>query len=460
MALLMRNVCKVLSKTTQNGAVRSFSASKVHHQESLVEQEGKTKCTLIPGDGVGPELVLSVQQVFKAANVPVEFEPYFLSEVNPTLSAPLEQVSNSIARNRVCLKGILATPDHSHTGELQTLNMKLRNKLDLYSNVVHVKSLPGVNSRHKNVDCVIIREQSEGEYSALEHECVKGVVECLKIVTATKSQRIAKFAFDYAVKNNRKKVTCVHKANIMKLGDGLFLKSCQEIAKLYPKHTYSEAVGKNVANPTALILCSVKLLNHINLKRYAVQIREALNRVLNEGKVRTKDLGGQNSTTDFTQAVISALHHLLAVIRQEIVKNHLLVTAIIQTEINVKKKAELMQEVEKRKSQLVFALAAFKKANIVGACVIDKMAKDELMSTSEEQQRMLRKRRDKRGLADTANKVNGTKDELEQQQQAIILSGKLLGKYGRREVTDKALLTLAFIFFLACVAYVLQKRLW
>ncbi|KAG8035369.1 hypothetical protein G9C98_006815 [Cotesia typhae] len=122
-----------------------------------------------------------------------------------------------------------------------------------------------------------------------------------------------------------------------------------------------------------------------------------------------------------------------------------------------------MQEVEKRKSQLVFALAAFKKANIVGACVIDKMAKDELMSTSEEQQRMLRKRRDKRGLADTAiissDKVNGTKDELEQQQQAIILSGKLLGKYGRREVTDKALLTLAFIFFLACVAYVLQKRL-
>ncbi|KAG8035368.1 hypothetical protein G9C98_006814 [Cotesia typhae] len=256
MALLMRNVCKVLSKTTQNGAVRSFSASKVHHQESLVEQEGKTKCTLIPGDGVGPELVLSVQQVFKAANVPVEFEPYFLSE------------------------GILATPDHSHTGELQTLNMKLRNKLDLYSNVVHVKSLPGVKSRHQNVDCVIIREQSEGEYSALEHECVKGVVECLKIVTATKSQRIAKFAFDYAVKNNRKKGA---------------------------RHTYSEAVGKNVANPTALILCSVKLLNHINLKRYAVQIREALNRVLNEGKVRTKDLGGQNSTTDFTQAVISAL---------------------------------------------------------------------------------------------------------------------------------------------------------
>ncbi|XP_034952242.1 isocitrate dehydrogenase [NAD] subunit beta, mitochondrial [Chelonus insularis] len=373
MALLMRNICKVLPKATQTGAVRSISTSRVHHQETLIEQEGKAKCTLIPGDGVGPELVVSVQQVFEAANVPVEFEPYFLSEVNPTLSAPLEQVSNSIARNRVCLKGILATPDHSHTGELQTLNMKLRKNLDLYSNVVHVKSLPGVKSRHQNVDCVIIREQTEGEYSALEHESVTGVVECLKIVTAEKSQRIAKFAFDYAVKNNRKKVTCVHKANIMKLGDGLFLKSCQEIAKLYPRinfetmivdnctmqmvsnphqfdvmvtpnlygnivdniasglvggagvvagasysaecvvfepgarHTYSEAVGKNVANPTAMLLCGVKLLNHINLKRYATQIREALNRVLNDGKVRTKDLGGQSSTTEFTQAVIYCL---------------------------------------------------------------------------------------------------------------------------------------------------------
>ncbi|XP_015597161.1 isocitrate dehydrogenase [NAD] subunit beta, mitochondrial [Cephus cinctus] len=374
MALLVRNVCKVLSQATQKGAgVRTLHIGAVRHQDNFIEQQGKVKCTLIPGDGVGPELVLSVQNVFKAVNVPVEFEPYFLSEVNPTLSAPLEQVANSIALNQVCLKGILATPDHSHTGELQTLNMKLRRNLDLYSNVVHVKSLPGVKSRHQNVDCVIIREQTEGEYSALEHECVPGVVECLKIVTAVKSQRIAKFAFDYAVKNNRKKVTCVHKANIMKLGDGLFLQSCQEIAELYPKiqfetmivdnctmqmvsnphqfdvmvmpnlygnivdnlasglvggagvvagasysaecvvfepgarHTYSEAVGKNVANPTAMLLCSVKLLNHVNLGRYAEQIRDALNRVLNDGKVRTKDLGGQSSTTEFTTAVINSL---------------------------------------------------------------------------------------------------------------------------------------------------------
>ncbi|XP_043462653.1 isocitrate dehydrogenase [NAD] subunit beta, mitochondrial isoform X2 [Leptopilina heterotoma] len=373
MALLARNVCRVFSQATQKGSSRTFHVGSVCLSEPTVERQGKTKCTLIPGDGVGPELVVAVQNIFQAADVPVEFEPYFLSEVNPTLSAPLEQVSNSIARNGVCLKGILATPDHSSTGELQTLNMKLRKSLDLYSNVVHVKSLPGVKSRHSNVDCVIIREQTEGEYSALEHESVSGVIECLKIVTATKSQRIAKFAFDFAVKTHRKKVTCVHKANIMKLGDGLFLRSCQEIAKLYPKikfepmivdnctmqmvsnphqfdvmvmpnlygnivdnlasglvggagvvagasysaecvvfepgarHTYSEAVGKNVANPTAMILCGVKLLNHVNLKRYAEKIKDALNRVLNDGKVRTKDLGGQSSTTDFTSAIIHNL---------------------------------------------------------------------------------------------------------------------------------------------------------
>ncbi|CAB0031597.1 unnamed protein product [Trichogramma brassicae] len=373
MALLARNICRVFNQAPLKSSARSIHVGATRFAETDVEPDQKLKCTLIPGDGVGPELVVSVQNVFKAANVPVEFEPYFLSEVNPTLSAPLEQVSNSIARNKVCLKGILATPDHSHTGELQTLNMKLRKELDLYSNVVHVKSLPGIKSRHQNVDCVIIREQTEGEYSALEHESVPGVVECLKIVTATKSQRIAKFAFDYAVKNGRKKVTCVHKANIMKLGDGLFLRSCSEIAKLYPRiqfetmivdnctmqmvsnphqfdvmvtpnlygnivdnlasglvggagvvagasyspecvvfepgarHTYSEAVGKNVANPTAMILCSVKLLNHLNLRRHAEQIRDALNRVLNDGKHLTKDLGGQTSTTEFTHAVINNL---------------------------------------------------------------------------------------------------------------------------------------------------------
>lgn len=329
-----------------------------------------TKCTLIPGDGVGPELLNSVVEVFNAAGVPVNFETYFFSEVNPTLSAPLDDVVNSITRNGVCLKGVLASPDYGSTGELVTLNFKLRTALDLYANVVKVKSLKGLKTRHNNIDCIIIREQTEGEYSALEHEGVKGVVECLKIVTAQKSERIAKFAFDYATKNKRKKVTAIHKANIMKLGDGLFLKSCQEIAKLYPKiefetmivdncsmqmvsnpqqfdvmvmpnlygaiidnlgsgliggagvvsgasfsanavvfepgarHTFSEAVGKNVANPTAMLLCSSSLLHHINLQSYSRMIRRAVEKVILDGKVRTKDMGGQSSTQEFTGAVI------------------------------------------------------------------------------------------------------------------------------------------------------------
>ncbi|XP_066253327.1 isocitrate dehydrogenase [NAD] subunit beta, mitochondrial [Euwallacea similis] len=375
MSLVSRQLPRVVLQATQCAVVRNIHSSSNNNSAGRLAERPDTRvsATLIPGDGVGPELVYSVQEVFKAAGIPVDWESYFFSEVNPTLSAPLEDVAKSISKNRVALKGILATPDYSHTGELQTLNMKLRNALDLYANVVHVKSLPGVKSRHSNIDCVIIREQTEGEYSALEHESVKGVVECLKIVTAKKSQRIAKFAFDYAVKNNRKKVTAVHKANIMKLGDGLFLRSCEEMAKLYPKiefekmivdnctmqmvskpqqfdvmvtpnlygnivdnlasglvggagvvsgssysaecvvfepgarHTFSEAVGKNVANPTAMLLCASKLLRHVNLNYYSDMVRTAVEKVLADGKVRTKDIGGQNSTQEFTYAVIANL---------------------------------------------------------------------------------------------------------------------------------------------------------
>lgn len=132
--------------------------------------------------------------------------------------------------------------------------MKLRNELDLYANVVNIASLPGVKTRHQGIDTVVIREQTEGEYSALEHETVPGVVECLKVVTEKKSMRIAKFAFDYATKHNRKKVTAIHKANIMKLGDGLFLKSCEKMAALYPRIQFEKMIVDNttmqlVSNP-------------------------------------------------------------------------------------------------------------------------------------------------------------------------------------------------------------------
>ncbi|XP_013138013.1 PREDICTED: isocitrate dehydrogenase [NAD] subunit beta, mitochondrial [Papilio polytes] len=324
MSLITRNVFRALVQGSQHvgKGVHTTAINKdknvcfaQHTISTLQTKEGRIKCTLIPGDGVGPEMVYSVQEVFKAANIPVDFESFFFSEVNPTLSAPLEDVVNSIAKNKICIKGILATPDFSHTGELQTLNMKLRNALDLYANVVHVKSLPNVKCRHHDVDCIIIREQTEGEYSALEHESVPGVVECLKIITAAKSERIAKFAFDYAVKMGRKKVTAVHKANIMKLGDGLFLRSCEETGTgskcrctiQGARHIFSGAVGKNIANPTAMLLCSANLLAHVNLHSYSKMIKNAINKVLTDGKVRTKDLGGQSTTKDFTYAVIHSL---------------------------------------------------------------------------------------------------------------------------------------------------------
>ncbi|XP_060806980.1 isocitrate dehydrogenase [NAD] subunit beta, mitochondrial isoform X2 [Amyelois transitella] len=373
MSMISRNILRSLLQGSQHVAKGVHTSAVTADKSQPNAKEGRIKCTLIPGDGVGPEMVYSVQEVFKATNIPVDFESFFFSEVNPTLSAPLEDVVNSIARNKICIKGILATPDFSHTGELQTLNMKLRNALDLYANVVHVKSLPNVKCRHHDVDCIIIREQTEGEYSALEHESVPGVVECLKIITAAKSERIAKFAFDYAVKMGRKKVTAVHKANIMKLGDGLFLRSCEEMAKLYPRiqfekmivdnctmqmvsnpnqfdvmvtpnlygnivdnlasglvggagvvagssysaecavfeqgarHIFSGAVGKNIANPTAMLLCSANLLSHVNLHSYSKMIKNAINKVLSDGKVRTKDLGGQSTTKDFTNAVIHCL---------------------------------------------------------------------------------------------------------------------------------------------------------
>ena len=215
--------------------------------------EERVTATLIPGDGVGPELVASMEEVFRSISVPVDFEVYFMSEVHSSLSVPVDTVVESISRNGLCLKGILTTPSVSSTGEADTLNIRLRKSLDLYANVVKVQSIPGVQSRHgpdalppsPPLDLVIVREQTEGEYSCLEHESVPGVVESLKVVTARKSLRIAKFAFDYATKHGRDKVTAIHKANIMKLGDGLFLRSCIEISKLYPHIKFEEMIVDN-----------------------------------------------------------------------------------------------------------------------------------------------------------------------------------------------------------------------
>ncbi|EDL85018.1 isocitrate dehydrogenase 3 (NAD), gamma, isoform CRA_b [Rattus norvegicus] len=197
---------------------------------------------MIPGDGIGPELMLHVKSVFRHACVPVDFE-----EVHVSSNADEEDIRNAIMairRNRVALKGNIET-NHNLPPSHKSRNNILRTSLDLYANVIHCKSLPGVVTRHKDIDILIVRENTEGEYSSLEHESVAGVVESLKIITKAKSLRIAEYAFKLAQESGRKKVTAVHKANIMKLGDGLFLQCCREVAARYPQITFDSMIVDN-----------------------------------------------------------------------------------------------------------------------------------------------------------------------------------------------------------------------
>lgn len=195
--------------------------------------------TLIPGDGIGPLVTGAVEQVMDAMHAPIYFEKY---EVHGDMKKVPADVVESIQRNKVCLKGGLATP---MGGGVSSLSLQLRKELDMYASLVNCFNLPGLVTRHENVDIVVIRENTEGEYAGLEHEVVPGVVESLKVITKFCSERIAKYAFEYAYLNNRKMVTAVHKANIMKLADGLFLESCREVAKKYPGIKYNEMIVDN-----------------------------------------------------------------------------------------------------------------------------------------------------------------------------------------------------------------------
>ncbi len=185
--------------------------------------------TLIPGDGVGRELCKSVKDVFLAARVPVDFEEINLSGYASD-SRDLQMAIASLRKNKIGLKGTLYTPQ---SGPQTSFNVAIRKALDIYASVVQIHTFPGCQSRHQNVDFVVVRENTEGEYSGLEHESVDGVIESLKVTTRAKSERICKFAFDYARQNGRKKITCVHKANIMKLTDGLFLRVFNQVAAEY-----------------------------------------------------------------------------------------------------------------------------------------------------------------------------------------------------------------------------------
>ena len=230
----------------------SSNSSRYFHPSLPVQtvaknQDGLFKVTLVPGDGVGPELMRSVEATLTHLGAPIIFETLHLSEVSTYSSATLDKVVKSINNNSVAMKGVIGIPDSTNTGELQNLNQMFRNSLDIYANVIRAKSLEGVKSKYNDLDIVIVREQTEGEYRALEHQSYRGVVESLKITTSWKSRRIAKFAFDYAKKHGRSKVTAVHKANIMKQGDGLFLRSCEEISELYPDIEFESLIVDNAA---------------------------------------------------------------------------------------------------------------------------------------------------------------------------------------------------------------------
>ena len=213
---------------------------------------GRFMATMLPGDGIGPEMMGYVRTIFKAAGIPVDFEEIHLDSLHENPET-MEEAIIAVKRNGVAMKGNIETREHSR--HFRSRNIELRLKLDLCINVVHCKSQPGIQTRHQDIDVVIIRQNTEGEYSCMEHEGVKGVVECLKVITKEKADEVARYAFDYALAHGRKKVTCVHKANIMKVSDGLFLQCCREVAQDYPSVQFDNMIIDN---------CSMQLVSHPN----------------------------------------------------------------------------------------------------------------------------------------------------------------------------------------------------
>ena len=329
------------------------------------------KITLIPGDGIGPEVSAAAVSVIRATGVKIEWESYSAgAEALKTFGDTLPpNLVESIKRNKIAFKGPLTTP----VGEgFSSTNVRLRKELDLYANLRPVKSLPNVKSRYEDVDLIVVRENTEDLYSGLEHEVVPGVIESLKIITERASTRIALFAFEYARREGRKQVVAIHKANIMKMSDGLFLRCFRKIAEQYPdieakdlivdnacmqlvinpnqfdvlllENLYGDIVsdlgaglvgglgvapganigeemaifeavhgaapdiaGRGIANPTAMIRTGVMMLQHIGERDAAVRIQTALEAVLGTGEMLTRDLGGKATTLEFTEAVIRAL---------------------------------------------------------------------------------------------------------------------------------------------------------
>src|ERR1700740_1536561 len=209
------------------------------------------KVTLIPGDGIGPEVTQATGRMLEATGVKFEWETFAVgSEAYEKYGEYIpKDLIESLERTHVGLKGPVTTPVG---GGFPSINVALRKRFELYANFRPIRNLPHIPTRYPDVDLIIVRENTEGLYSGLEHEVVPGVVESLKVITEKASTRIAKFAFEYARKNQRKKIHAIHKANIMKLSDGLFLRCSRNVAKDYPEITYGEHIVDNTCMPLVM----------------------------------------------------------------------------------------------------------------------------------------------------------------------------------------------------------------
>lgn len=336
----------------------------------ISEGEIMKTITLINGDGIGPEITEAVVKILKASGAKINWDLQTAgADVIEDEGTPLPpRVLESIKVNKVALKAPVTTPIGSG---FRSVNVQLRRALDLYANVRPCKNIPGVKAKYENVDLVIIRENTEGLYSGLEHMIDKNTAETIKLITRKASDRICRYAFDFAIKHKRKQVCVATKANICKLSDGLFLECFRNVASEYPKiatkeilvdnlcmqlvqdptqfdvlvmpNLYGDIVSdlaagligglgvaqganiglygavfepvhgsapdikdKGIANPTAMLLSAIEMLRYIEENKYADKIEKALFKTLEEGKF-TPDLGGECTTTQFADAVISNL---------------------------------------------------------------------------------------------------------------------------------------------------------
>ncbi len=329
------------------------------------------RITLIPGDGIGPEVTRAAVRVLEATGLEFEWETFQAgAEAYQKYGEYIpKELIESIERTKVALKGPVTTPIG---GGFASINVELRKRFELYANFRPIRNLPHIPTRYPDVDLIIVRENTEGLYSGIEHEVVPGVVESLKIITAKASTRIARFAFEYARNNKRKKVHAIHKANIMKMSDGLFLRCARDVSKEYPEITYGEHIvdntcmqlvmnpyqydilllenlygdiisdlcaafvgglgfvpganigdqiaifeavhgsapdiaGKNIANPTAVIRSALLMLRHIGEHEAALKIRNALEKVYRDRDKLTRDVGGKAGTSEFADHLIQAM---------------------------------------------------------------------------------------------------------------------------------------------------------